>query len=194
MKKIILASASAVRKPLLEQIGLRFEVEPSDYEEDMDVDLPPAELAKSLSREKALAVAKNHEGEDVIVIGADTFIVFEGAVLGKPKTVEKAKQMLLNLSGKSHLVITGFTITNAKTKKTVSKAVETKVYFRDLTEREIEAYVASGESLEKAGAYAIQELGVLLVDRIEGDYTNMVGLPVVEVARTLRGFGVEVLS
>ena len=194
MRKIILASTSPRRKELLEQIGLEFLIEPSGYEEDMNQKMSPEELARFLSHQKALDVAEKHKGEDSLVIGADTFIAFEGGVLGKPHTAEKAKEMLSAMSGKAHSVLSGFTIIDTKDDKIISKAVETRVYFRDLSEEEINAYIASGEPLDRAGAYEIQGLGGLLVDKIEGDYTNIVGLPVTEVALALKEFGVNILK
>ena len=191
MKKIILASASPRRKELLEKIGLNFEVEPSDITEDLTSDLPPQKLAKKLSQEKALAVSKKYS--DAIIIAADTIGVFEGKIIGKPHTPAEAKKMLSMLNGKSHLVITGFTIIDTKTGKTISKSLETKVYFRKLTGVEIDAYVKTGEPLDKAGGYAIQGLGALIVEKIAGDYYNVIGLPLSALAESLKRFGVKVL-
>ncbi|MBA3789205.1 septum formation inhibitor Maf [Patescibacteria group bacterium] len=187
MKRIILASTSPRRKELLSKTGLNFETQDSAYEEDMTLNLEPGELAKYLSKGKAQAVADKNR--DAVVIGADTFITFEEKVLGKPHTPEKARETLQMLRGKSHTILTGFTI--IENEKVVSNVVETKVHFRQLTDKEIDTYVASGEPLDKAGAYAIQGLGSELVDRIEGDYSNVVGLPVDDVMRVLEEFGVS---
>ena len=157
MKTIILASASPRRKELLEQIGLKFEVEPSNYNEDLNSGLDPHELAKSLSLKKAEQVAKNHTS--ALVIAADTFVVLEGKILGKPKTETNARKMLAALSGKQHSVITGFTIIDTGSHKALSRSVATKVYITKLTSNEIDAYIKSKEPLDKAGAYAIQGLG-----------------------------------
>lgn len=192
MKKIILASASPWRQELLANIGLQFEVEPSHLEEVVDPALSPRDLAKSLSLAKAKLVAKNHP--DALIIAADTFGVLKGKLLGKPHTPAEARRMLQALSGKSHSVITGFTIIDTQTNRVVSKAVETKVYIKKLTPDEIDAYVKSGESLDKAGAYAIQGLGAVIVDKIEGDYFNVIGLPLSVLAESLKEFGVQVLS
>jgi septum formation protein len=192
MKTIILASASPRRKELLEKTGLKFEVEPSNYEENISPELEPHELAKWLSLEKAKLVAKNHQ--NALVIAADTFIVFEGKILGKPATETEAKKMLETLSGKQHSVITGLTIIDTETNKAISKSVETKVYIRKLTSKEIEAYVKSKEPLDKAGAYAIQGLGSVIVEKIEGDYFNVIGLPLSALAESLKGFGVHILQ
>ena len=191
MKKVILASASPRRKELLDKIGLKFEVEPSNYGEDIDPRLEPHELAKSLSLKKAKTVASNHK--DALVIAADTFIVFEGRILGKPQTETEAKRILEAINGKPHRVITGFTVIDTQSDKTLSKSVETKVYIRRLSPDEIDAYVRSREALDKAGAYAIQGLGSVIVERIEGDYFNVIGLPLCALTESLKEFGVHVL-
>ncbi|MBN1367680.1 MAG: septum formation inhibitor Maf [Dehalococcoidales bacterium] len=191
MKKIILASGSPRRKELLEKIGLKFEVEAGDIEEDLNVGLPPRELAEKLSLQKAQAAAEKYP--DAIIIAADTIGVFEGKIIGKPHAATEAKKMLSMLSGKSHLVITGYTIIDTETRKTVTKSIETKVYFRKLTKAEIDAYVKTGEPLDKAGAYAIQGLGALIVEKIEGDYYNVIGLPLSSLTESLREFGVKIL-
>lgn len=190
MPKIILASASPRRKKLLESLRIPFVVEISDYEEDNSLDMKPLELAKILSNGKAETVAKRHKGEDAIIIGADTFVVLGNKILGKPHTPEKAKEMISDLSGRSHSVITGFTIIDAKSWKKVSRSLESKVYFRNITSEEIEAYVKTVEPLDKAGAYAIQEAGASFVDRTEGDYTNVIGLPLTALIEELKNFGV----
>jgi septum formation protein len=189
MKQIILASGSARRKEILEKLGFPFEVVPSSYSEDMNQNLDPRELAKILSIGKAKDVAQNYK--DAIVIGADTFISFNGKVLGKPITAEKAESMLLEMSGNCHEVVTGFTIIDTAQNKTISKSVVTKVYFKKLTKAEISSYTKSGEPLDKAGAYAIQGKGVLFVEKIEGDYLNIIGLPLSAVAEELKNFGIN---
>lgn len=191
MKKIILASASPRRKELLEKIGLEFEVDPSNNREDLSSSLKPHDLAKSISREKALAVASKHKG--AIVIAADTFGVFKGKIIGKPNTEAEARKMLATLSGKSHLVITGFTIMDTETNKILSRSVETKVHIKRLTAEEIDAYVRSKEPLDKAGAYAIQGLGAVIVEKIEGDYFNVIGLPLYALTESLKEFGIHVI-
>ncbi len=191
MPKIILASASPRRKELLGKLQIPFTIEASNYEEDNNLKLKPLELAKVLSSGKAETVAKKHKGEDVIIIGADTFVVLDNKILGKPHTPERAKEMIKEMSGRAHSVITGFTIIDAKSGKKVSKAVESKVYFRKLTDEEIDAYVRTGEPLDKAGAYAIQEAGSVLIEKTEGDYTNIVGLSVPSLIEELKKFGVN---
>lgn len=189
--KIILASASPRRRELLGKLQIPFIVEVSNYEEDNNLKLEPLELAKVLSSGKAEAVAERHKGEDTIIIGADTFVVLDNKILGKPHTAEKAKEMIKEMSGKAHSVITGFTIINAQSGKKVSKAVESKVYFRKLTDGEIDVYVRTGEPLDKAGAYAIQEAGSVLIEKTEGDYTNIVGLLLPALIEELKNFGIK---
>ena len=191
MKTIILASASPRRKELLEKIGLKFEAEPSDYEEYLPSEGEPHELAKKLSLEKAERVARRHK--KAIVIAADTFLVFRGKLLGKPRNEAEAKEMLKALNGMSHSVITGFSIVDKDNKKILTKSVETKIYLRKLTAKEIDAYVKSKEPLDKAGAYAIQGLGSVIVEKIEGDYFNVIGLPLSALAESLKEFGVRIL-
>lgn len=192
MKTIILASASPRKKELMKQIGLKFKVVPSKYEESLDSGLDPHELAQRLSLEKANSVARIQP--DALVIAADTLGVLNGKVLGKPHTESEARKMLAMLSGKAHSVITGFTIMDAATNKSLTRTVETRVYLRKLTSGEIDAYVKSGEPLDKAGGYAIQGLGAVIVEKIEGDYFNVVGLPLRALAESLKEFGVKVLQ
>jgi septum formation protein len=191
MKRIVLASASPRRKELLEQIGLRFEVEPSDYEEDIAPGSEPREMARKLSLGKARAAAQKHR--KALIIAADTLVVLGDRVFGKPHTNAEAREMLRTLNGKPHLVITGFTVLDTETGKEVSRSVETRVHMRKLTLKEIDSYVRTKEPLGKAGGYAIQGRGAVLVERIEGDYSNVVGLPLSALAESLKEFGVHVL-
>ena len=191
MKKIILASASPRRKELLEQIGLQFEVESSNCTEDMHSELAPHKLAESLSKEKAMAVAVHHR--NAIILAADTFIVLGDKIMGKPHTPSHARQMLAELNGKAHSVITGFTVLDTDENKTLSRSIETRVNIRKLTSEEIEAYVKSSEPLGKAGAYAIQGLGAVIIEGIEGDYSNVVGLPLNALVESLKEFGINIL-
>src|SRR3989344_5942048 len=190
MKNIVLASSSPRRKEILEKTGLSFIVDPSNFEENLDQDLEPKELVKELSLGKAKDVTKRHK--NAIVIAADSVVLLNGKVLGKPHTKEKAESMLSELSGSIHSAITGFTIIDTDTGKTVSEAVETKIYFKKLTKEEIENYVETGEPLDKAGAYAIQGKGGMFVEKIEGDYYNIVGLPLANLVEKLKEFGVTV--
>jgi nucleoside triphosphate pyrophosphatase len=190
-RDIVLASASPRRKEILALTGLEFRVDAGDYEETMDLPMEPHELARFLSREKADAVALKYR--NALIIAADTFLLFEGGLLGKPRDERDAGRMLARLNGRSHSVITGFTVLDTANKKSVSDSVETKVYFRRLTSKEISSYVKSGEPLDKAGSYGIQGLGALLVEKIEGDYFNVMGLPIGALAQTLKKFGIRIL-
>jgi septum formation protein len=191
VKRIVLASASPRRRELLQRIGLEFEVDPSDYVEDLNAGLSPHELARSISLEKARLVAARHT--DAVVIAADTIVVLGGRIIGQPGTDAEARSMLTRLNGKPHSVVTGFTVLDTGENRAVSGSVETTVHVKRVTSEEIEAYVASKEPLGKAGGYAIQGLGSVLVDRIEGDYFNVVGLPLSALAETLKEFGIRVL-
>lgn len=176
--KLILASASPRRRELLNLIGLNFEIMPGDTAENMDENLPLIKRVEKLAFEKANDIAKSLEG-DFLVLGADTIVEINGKILGKPKDKEEAKAMLRLLNGRNHNVITAIAlIPTGKNYKPVIAHESTKVIFRQLTESEIENYVASGEPMDKAGAYAIQGLGVMIVEGISGCYTNVVGLPV----------------
>lgn len=190
MRKIILASASPRRKEILRKTGLNFSICTSDYKEDINLSLKPRALAKFLSRKKAETVA--HKYKNAIIIAADTFIVFKNRLLGKPHTDKEAEKMLNMLNGKVHSVITGFTIMDTASKKILSRSVETKVYFKKLGRKEINAYVRSKEPLDKAGAYAIQGLGSVFIERIDGDFLNVVGLPLLALTESLKKFGITV--
>ena len=191
MKKIVLASASPRRRELLEQIGLQFEVEPTDYDEETTSASEPHEMARELSLGKARTAAQKHR--DVLIIAADTFVVLGDRILGKPHTNGEAREMLRALNGQTHSVITGFTVLDTETGKVLSKSVETRVCMRRSTLKEIESYVRTKEPLDKAGGYAIQGRGAVLVERIEGDYSNVVGLPLSALAESLKEFGVNLL-
>ena len=191
MKKIILASASPRRKEILGTTGLKFDICVSDYEEDLSMKKEPRALARFLSGKKAEEVA--HKYRNAIIIAADTFIVFKDKLLGKPHTAKEAAKMLNMLNGKAHSVITGFTVLDTGSKKLVSRSIETKVYFKKLTQKEIKAYVSTKEPLDKAGAYAIQGLGAALIEKIDGDFLNVVGLPLSALTEILKKFGINVL-
>jgi len=186
-----LASASPRRKELLEQVGLQFDVEPTNYDEETTSASEPHEMAMELSLGKAKSAARKHRKS--LIIAADTLVVLGDRVVGKPHTNAQAREMLRALSGRTHSVITGFSILDTETGKVLSRSVETKVHMRKLTLKEIDSYVRTKEPLDKAGGYAIQGWGVVLVDRIEGDYSNVVGLPLSALAESLGVFGVNVL-
>ena len=169
---LILASGSPRRSELLSQMGLSFTVDVSDADEHCDG--APEEIVRELSRRKAKAVSGRHA--DALVLAADTIVVL-GEILGKPGTHERAATMLRALSGNWHEVYTGMTLINTATGRELQAVERTRVHFVEMTDAEIEAYAASGEPLDKAGAYAIQGQGGMFIDRIEGSYSNVIGLP-----------------
>jgi len=191
MQKIYLASTSPRRKILLKQVGLKFKTISSDYQEDMTLKMSPIKLAQHLSRGKANSAAKKIKSG--IIISADTFVSFEGKIIGKPNNKNQAKKMLEEISGKTIKVITGFTVLDIKNKKEVSKSIVTKVFIKKLSDKEIDNYIKTGEPLDKAGAFAIQGIGSLFIKKIEGDYNNAMGLPLYELSLVLNKFGISIL-
>lgn len=186
-----MASKSPRRIALLRKIGLKFKVEASKYSENLNLKLEPRSLVRVLSAGKAEYVAARHK--NAVIIAADTVVVIRGKIFGKPRSKTEAKKMLKMLSGQSHKVITGFTIIDTGTARKISGEEETKVFFRKLSGEEIKSYVNSGEPMGKAGSYAVQGLGAVIVRRIEGDYFNVVGLPLNSLMAALKKFGVSVL-
>jgi len=189
MKRIILASTSPRRKEIFSKLKLPFEIEESNYQEDMSLTMPPIELGKYLSQNKAKAVA--NKNKDAIVIAADTFVVYKDKFLGKPKTKEEAKEMLLMLSGKEHEIVTGVTI--IENDHSISFHETVKVFMEEITSEEIDKYIAIGEPMDKAGAYALQEIGAIFIKKIDGDFYAAMGLPLKRLAEELKSFGVNVL-
>lgn len=187
-RNIILASNSPRRRELLTQIGLSFTVSPADADESVLTGESPEAYAVRVALDKA-RIAAERAGEG-IVIAADTIVVVGDSILGKPADANEAAGMLALLAGKEHRVVTALAVMDAGTARSATRTSVTKVWFRDLTEREIAAYVATGEPMDKAGAYGIQERGALLVDRIEGCYSNVVGLPLSLLGEMLREFDV----
>lgn len=195
-KRIILGSASPRRRELLEQIGVEFEVKVSGKEE-VHYSLDPAAIVKELALMKAENVAEelgaaDTQEKDLIVIGADTVVVLDGEILGKPKDEADAERMLKALQGRSHDVYTGaafLTYGRNGDKEVCSYAVGTRVFVNPMTENEIRAYIATGEPMDKAGAYGIQGRFAAYIEKIEGDYYNVVGLPVSRVYETLKELG-----
>ncbi|MDO9513286.1 MAG: Maf family protein [Elusimicrobiota bacterium] len=182
-RQIILASKSPRRSELLKKAGLEFTVAPSAYKEEMHLDLRPEQLAEYLALKKAEDVAASHP--EALVIGADTIVVVDGIALGQPADAATAREMLEKLSGRGHRVITAFALMCLASGAKKVKSVSTKVYFRPLTAEEIDSYIKSGEPMDKAGAYAIQGGAASFVEKTEGDYYNVVGLPVGEVMKSL---------
>ncbi|SNC66765.1 septum formation protein [Marinobacter sp. es.048] len=188
MASIILASASPRRAELLQQIGLNFSVRPADIDETPEPDETPEQYVERLAREKALAVAGS--SPECLVLGSDTSVVLDGKILGKPTDPAVARETLARLSGATHQVMTAVAL--ATEGQCESVLVITEVCFRLLSTAEIEAYVASGEPMDKAGSYGIQGLGGIFVSELRGSYSAVVGLPLQETAALLAGAGYPV--
>jgi len=180
---IVLASISARRKAILKQIGIPFEAAGSMIEENHHEGMQPADIACKMAKLKAESVKHVYKGR--WILGADTIVVINKRIFGKPKDSRECHDMLLCLSGKNHRVITGFCIFYPGGKQAHLEAVITKVKIKEISEREIEAYIKTGEPFDKAGGYAIQGIGSFMVEYINGSYTNVVGLPVCEVVSAL---------
>ena len=186
-KKLVLASASPRRQALLKQIGLQFEVRESRVDEEGESGLRPKDYVTTLSKKKASVVAMKED--NAIVIGADTIVVIDDKMLGKPSDEHEAAQMLKTLSGRTHEVYTGFTLYDRPTNKSVSTVEITKVTFRSLDADEITEYVRSGSPMDKAGAYGIQDdYGAVFVEKVEGCFYNVVGFPLAKFYTTLKEF------
>ena len=188
MPSIILASASPRRAELLQQIGLDFSVRPADIDETPAPDETPEQYVERLAREKALAVTGS--SAECLVLGSDTSVVLDGKILGKPTDPSDARATLARLSGATHQVMTAVAL--ATDGQCESVLVITEVCFRQLSTAEIEAYVASGEPMDKAGSYGIQGLGGIFVSELRGSYSAVVGLPLQETAALLAGAGYPV--
>jgi len=182
---IILASKSPRRHQLLEMLGIQHVIDPAEIDEDQLPGENAEEMAVRLSREKARTVAQRHPEE--IVLSADTLVVMESEILGKPDDPQKAEQMLGKLAGRDHLVVTAVSV--AARGAIHDRRDVTRVWFRSLSEETIKSYVATGEPMDKAGSYGVQGYGSVLVDRIEGDYFSVMGLPVRLVIELLEEVG-----
>ena len=190
MANIVLASGSPRRQELLQRMGLReFEISVPDVEEWYPPELVPEDIVAYISREKSQAVQAS---ADAIVITADTMVFLDDKRLGKPADADDALRMLTALAGRRHTVCTGVTLRQGD--RMLTKSAATDVYFRPATEAELRAYIAGGEPMDKAGAYGVQGQGALLVERIDGDFFNVMGLPVLLVSRMLQEFGITLLS
>jgi len=185
--KIVLASASPRRVELLSSAGIEFEVIPGDVSEDILTGETPEDYVERLARAKAEDVARKTDGR--FFIGADTIVLCDGEIMGKPEDSADAERMLNKLSGIPHEVITGFAVYDKERDGVIADTVRTRVYFKQLSDEEIRAYIATGCPFDKAGAYAIQGGAAHMVEKIEGSYTNVVGLPLCEVVETLRRMG-----
>ena len=186
---LILASASPRRQELLKLFGIPFTVRVADIDETMDASASAYDEVARLSREKALAIPRE-DGD--IVIAADTIVVCQGKVMGKPRTEAEAVSMLSLLSGRDHQVMTGCTVLMGERAETFTEV--TDLHFRELTEKEIRRYVASGEPMDKAGAYGIQGGAALFCERMDGDYYNVMGLPVCRLGQVLKGLAPEIME
>jgi septum formation protein len=185
--RVVLASASPRRRDLLDLIGIAHEVHPANIDETMRPREAPRRYAERLAREKASAIATRDP--DLITIGADTVVVIDRKVLGKPADADDAARMLRMLSGREHTVITAVAVSRGR--KLRSAIEEVRVKFRRLRDDEIDAYIAMGEPMDKAGAYGIQGYGATIVERIEGDYFAVMGLPLVRLVGLMRDVGVR---
>ncbi len=189
MAKIVLASGSPRRQELLQRIGItNFDVRVPETDESYPQGLTPTQTVEYISREKADAAIALCT-DDEIVITADTMVFLDDQRLGKPADEADALRMLSALQGRSHTVCTGVTVRQGKTVLTESES--TKVYFRPASEAELKGYIRTGEPMDKAGAYGVQGLGALLVERLDGDFFNVMGLPVLRLSRMLGKFGVQ---
>lgn len=195
MSKLILASASPRRKELLKNLGYAFSIEVCDLDENSDK-TKPYELVMDLAQTKAKAIMDMHAGEDVVVIGADTVVANDCKILGKPRDLEHAKEMISSLQGKIHQVYTGVCLywNNEKINQNLTFYEKTDVEFYPMTMEEIEAYVATRECEDKAGSYAIQGLFSPYIKGISGDYNNVVGLPVARIYQEIKKLGLVITN
>lgn len=187
---IILASSSPRRKELLAQIGIRFKAVPSSYEEDMSEKVSNTKLAEKLALGKALDIASKLKSG--IVIGCDTFVALDSHRLGKPHDKKDAQRILKLISGKTMKVFSGIAVIDVKRSKTVIDHEITEVKMKKLTQHEIDSYIATGEPLDKAGAYAIQGIGAILIEKIDGCYSNVIGLPLYKLNLALHELGYDI--
>lgn len=185
-KRLILASASPRRREILEKMGYSFEVRPSNADESLPADIPPAEAAVLLAKRKALSIVCD---EGFVVLGSDTAVVADGKILGKPKDTAEAFEMLRMLSGRVHSVFTGVCAASGGNADCLVN--ETRVEFYPLSDEMIKSYIATGEPMDKAGSYGIQGAGCVLVKKIDGDFFSVMGLPAAETARLLSKAGVK---
>jgi septum formation protein len=191
--RLILASASPRRRALLAACSVPFQVIPSTIDEQPLPNEPAEVYVRRLALAKAEAVARHHP--DAVVLGADTTVTIDALLLGKPQTLDEARQMLRRLSGRQHEVLTGVAVVSERMAggvggRDVHEVITSRVLMRPFTAATIEWYLATGEPRDKAGAYAVQELGAALVERVQGSYTNVVGLPLTETLALLRRFGI----
>ena len=192
MKKIVLASKSPRRKELLESIGINFTVHSSDAEEEFNNDALPWEVVEQLALMKAESISFHYN--DAIIIGADTIVVYEDTILGKPKNEMEAFNMLKQLQGQVHQVFSGLALINTSTGVFLVSHRMTKVHMYPLTDDEIHFYISTNEPMDKAGSYGIQGIGSLFIEKIEGDYYNVVGLPLSLLRQLLTSLKVDIVK
>ncbi|MBI3395144.1 MAG: septum formation inhibitor Maf [Spirochaetia bacterium] len=185
---IVLASASPRRAEILSMLGLAFSVRPTGVDESFLPGTPPERIVEDLAALKATSVP---DEADALIIGSDTLVILESDVLGKPADMREAREMLVRLSGREHFVFTGLCVKQGE--RILTGHSKTAVRMRDLTSDEIDAYIQTGEPLDKAGAYAVQGLGAIFVEEIKGDFYTVVGLPVFLLSQFLYAFGVDVM-
>ena len=196
-KKIILASQSPRRHSLIKKLNIDFDVILPNFDEKLDTDNYSDESIQSLSLKKAMSVLDNKQGTDFLlcknclIVSADTVVVLDNKIYGKPKNEENAKQMLKQLSGKTHFVATAVSVVDADTKKFVTRLVKTYVTFQNLSDELIASYVTNNKPLDKAGAYGIQEMGNEFIKNVDGDLENVIGLPTKTLKEMLEEFGYE---
>ncbi|RAW10324.1 septum formation protein Maf [Paenibacillus taichungensis] len=194
-RRIILASTSPRRKELIASLHLAFEVIPSHADEDTPPEWTPEQTVQELAMRKALAVYRGLEGreQDAVIVGSDTVVVLDGDILGKPVDEADAERMLSRLQGRVHRVFTGVACIDVSNGQSMVQYRQTDVTMKELSEATIRAYVQTGEPSDKAGSYAIQGIGASLIERVEGCYFNVVGLPLSLLSDMLDGFGIHVL-
>ncbi len=192
MERLTLASGSPRRQEILTNLGLNFTVLPANIDESPQLSEEPQSYALRMAVQKAMAAA--NKVESGLIIGADTIVVVDGQIMGKPRDVAEAAQQLRVLSGREHIVFSGLGIVDKTTGRTVSTLEQTIVYFREMSDAEIQSYIRTGEPLDKAGSYGIQGKGAVFIRRIEGDYFNVVGLPIAKLYSLLAELGYELFS
>lgn len=186
MNQLILASASPRRREILSKAGLEFKIVSSRYEEDMTLPLSPVKLPQFLAEEKAKEVARRYP--QAVVIGADTIVAFDNKVLGKPKSQAEAKRMLKAMRGAVAKVITGYSVIQYSSGCILTGKSVGSVHFRDFSDKDIDAYIKTDEPMDRAGAFAVQEKGAVLIKKITGDYLGIVGLPLYDILQALKKF------
>ncbi|MFB0844294.1 Maf family protein [Paenibacillus oleatilyticus] len=193
MKTLVLASSSPRRQELIQMLGLPFEIVTNDVDETVSNDLSPKQIVEELSLRKAKASITRVTDSQSIVIGSDTIVVYSQEVLGKPKDQEDAFRMLKLIEGKTHQVYTGITCIDVGESRIVTRSRVTDVRMKALSDEQIRAYIATGEPMDKAGAYAVQGIGSTIVESINGDHFNVVGMSLSLLSEMLEELGVKVL-